>query len=54
MSAAIGASMPRKKKVTKHPREMTTDELVRHLFHPKVVAHLKRAAQEGRKPGRKK
>ena len=25
----------------KHPREMTTDEAVKHLFHPKVVQHLK-------------
>jgi hypothetical protein len=28
-------------KVVKHPREMTTEEAVTHLFHPKVVEHLK-------------
>ncbi len=25
----------------KHPRKMTTSEAVEHLFHPKVVKHLK-------------
>jgi hypothetical protein len=25
----------------KHPREMTTDEALNHLFHPKIVAHVK-------------
>ncbi len=25
----------------KHPREMTTEEAVTHLFHPKVVKHVK-------------
>jgi hypothetical protein len=25
----------------KHPRDMTTEEAVKHLFHPKVVEHLK-------------
>jgi hypothetical protein len=31
--------MPRAKK--KHPREMTTEEAIKHLFHPKIVAHIK-------------
>jgi hypothetical protein len=26
----------------KHPREMTTDEALNHLFHPKIVAHVKK------------
>lgn len=30
--------MPKKKKHAKH---MTTDEAVKHLFHPDVVEHLK-------------
>jgi hypothetical protein len=30
--------MPRKKK---HPKDMTSDELIRHLFHPKIVKHVK-------------
>ena len=25
----------------KHPRDMTNDEAIRHLFHPKVVKHVK-------------
>ena len=25
----------------KHPRDMTNDEAIKHLFHPKVVAHVK-------------
>ena len=28
--------MPRK-----HPRDMTNEEAIRHLFHPKVVRHVK-------------
>jgi len=40
-----------KKKAKKHPREMTTDEAMRHLFHPNVVKHVKHAAHHGhRKP----
>jgi hypothetical protein len=29
------------KKPSKHPRHMTTEEVVKHLFHPDVVQHLK-------------
>ncbi len=29
-------------KKKKHPRHMTSDELLKHLFHPKVVKHVKR------------
>jgi hypothetical protein len=29
--------MPKKK----HPREMTNDEAIKHLFHPKIVKHVK-------------
>ncbi len=25
----------------KHPSEMTTDEALKHIFHPKVVKHVK-------------
>ena len=42
------------KKPKKHPREMTTEEAARHLFHPKVLKHLKRLAHGGRKPRGKK
>jgi len=48
--------MPKKKK---HPREMTSDELVRHLFHPRIVKHVKgilkeHNAQSARKKATKK
>ena len=44
--------MPKGKK--KHPREMTTDELARHVFHPNVLQHAKRAVREVPKGQRKK
>jgi len=31
--------MPKKKK---HPKDMTSDELARHLFHPKVLREAKK------------
>src|SRR5438552_4628990 len=48
MSAAIGASIVKKPK--KHPREMTTDELARHVFHPHVLKHAKRVIREQSAP----
>jgi hypothetical protein len=35
--------MPRKKK---HPKDMTSDELIKHLFHPKIVKHVKGLVKE--------
>jgi hypothetical protein len=35
-----------KKKAEKHPKDMTTDEAVRHLFHPKVVKHAKKSMEK--------
>ena len=29
-------------KKTKHPKDMTNDELLAHVFHPKVVKHIKK------------
>lgn len=29
------------KKKEKHPKDMTTEEAVKHLFHPKIVDHVK-------------
>lgn len=29
------------KKKAKHPKDMTTDEAMRHIFHPKIVKHVK-------------
>jgi len=45
--------MPRRKKKA---TEMTSEELVKDLFHPKVVKHAKKAAKPDEKPnaGRKK
>jgi len=36
-------------KKKKQPKDMTSDELMKHLFHPKVVKHIKHVARHGRK-----
>jgi hypothetical protein len=43
-------------KKQKHPKDMTTDELARHVFHPKVLAHAKKHIKElnAEKPSRRK
>ncbi len=43
--------MPKKEK---HPKDMTADEAIAHVFHPKVVQHLKKHAAklEAEKPKR--
>jgi len=46
--------MPKTAKAPKHPREMTTEEAVNHLFHPKVVKHLKNQKDAVHKPRQKK
>jgi hypothetical protein len=33
-------------KNTKHPKDMTTDEAIAHVFHPKVLKHLKKHVAE--------
>jgi hypothetical protein len=38
--------MPKKKK---HVKDMTTDELAKHVFHPKALAHLRQAIAESDK-----
>jgi len=38
------ATAPKKKGSKKHPKEMTTEEAIRHVFHPKIVKHLKAEA----------
>jgi hypothetical protein len=40
-------------KKKKHPKDMTSDELMKHLFHPKVVKHIKKVARHGSKSMRK-
>jgi hypothetical protein len=36
------ADSPKKRGPKKHPKDMTTDEAIRHVFHPKIVKHLKK------------
>ena len=36
-------------KPPKHPREMTTDEAIKHLFHPAVPQHVKDKADAAKK-----
>jgi len=45
--------MPKKEK---HPKDMTADEAMAHVFHPKVIKHLKNhvAELEAEKPKRPK
>ncbi len=39
----------------KHPKDMTTEEAIKHLFHPKIVKHLKsQVAKSNTVTGRKK
>jgi len=40
------AEAPKKKKSKKHPKDMNTEEAIRHVFHPKVVKHLKAKVKE--------
>lgn len=42
--------MPKKK----HPKNMTSDELMKHLFHPKVVKHIMKVAADAKKKRAKK
>jgi hypothetical protein len=42
------------KKVKKQPKDMTTDELARHVFHPKVLRRVKKhIARMNEKPIKK-
>jgi hypothetical protein len=34
------------KKKLKHPKEMTTDEAISHVFHPKLLKHLKKHVEK--------
>jgi hypothetical protein len=35
-----------RKKLKKHPMEMTDEEALQHLFHPKIVRALKKHLKE--------
>lgn len=45
------------KKETKHPKNMTTDEAIEHVFHPDALKHLKehveKLSEEKKKPVKK-
>ncbi|HZQ67036.1 MAG TPA: hypothetical protein VFA68_00845 [Terriglobales bacterium] len=43
--------MPPKKK---HPKDMTTDEALKHIFHPKIVKHVKKIVEHHNAPKVKK
>lgn len=43
-----------KKKLKKHPREMTTDEAMKHLFHPHVIRHMKKHTESASKSRKQK
>ena len=45
--------MPKASTQFKHPRHMTTEEAVNHLFHPKVVEHIKKEKDAEPKPKKK-
>ena len=34
------------KKKIKHPKDMTKDEAIAHVFHPKALKHLKKHAEK--------
>lgn len=38
----------------KHVRKMTNDELIDHLFHPKVAEHLRKAVIEANEKAERK
>jgi len=46
--------MAKPSKVQKHPRHMTTEEAINHLFHPTVVQHVKNEKDAPKKPPTKK
>jgi hypothetical protein len=46
--------MAKSSKPKKHPRDMTTEEAVHHLFHPKVVEHIKNVKDKNHKKPTKK
>jgi hypothetical protein len=43
--------MPKK---VKHPKDMTSDEVMAHVFHPKAVKAIKAHVTEWNKPKRPK
>jgi len=46
--------MAKSPETAKHPRHMTTEEAVNHLFHPEVVQHMKDEKDKPKQPRLKK
>jgi hypothetical protein len=42
-----------RKKREKHPKDMTTDEALKHIFHPKIVKHVKALVKKHNAKGKK-
>jgi len=42
------------KEPKKHPKDMTTEEAMKYLFHPKVIAHIKKEVGSATKRTTKK
>jgi hypothetical protein len=40
-------------KTKKHPKDMTTDEALKHIFHPKIVRHAKAIVRKQNAKGKK-
>jgi hypothetical protein len=41
------------RKVKKHPKDMTTEEAMKHIFHPKIVKHVKGLLKKQNAKGKK-
>jgi hypothetical protein len=41
-------------KKKKHPKDMTTEEAMKHIFHPKIVKHVKGLVKKANAPKVKK
>jgi len=37
---------PKRRKSKKHPKDMTTDEAIKHVFHPKIAKALRKHVDE--------
>jgi len=40
-------------KKPKHPKDMTSNELMKHVFHPEVVKHIKKTANPKKSKAKK-
>jgi hypothetical protein len=40
-------------KAKKHPKDMNTEEAMKHIFHPKIVKHVKGLVKKHNAKGKK-